>query len=88
LFPGDRAEINQIFYQHEKTGPQGQVNVSRLCHGFFVFKNTNSKDQIPNKFQNSMTKTFQTEKMFGLSNFGYLNLFDNWNLMFVISISE
>jgi hypothetical protein len=40
------------------------------------------------KFQWSMTKTFQDEKLSGFSNFGYWDLFDFWNLIFGISIGE
>jgi len=35
-----------------------------------------------------MTKTFQAEALFEFSNFGHWNLFDIWNLTFVISTSE
>jgi len=34
-----------------------------------------------------MTKTFQDETLFGFSNFGHWNLFDIWNLIFLISIT-
>jgi len=35
-----------------------------------------------------MTKTFQDETLFGYSNFGFWDLFDIWNLIFDISISQ
>jgi len=65
----------------------------------FVSKITNSKRQINPpaiarheraglKFQYSMTKTFNDKTSFGFSNFGYWNLFDNWDLIFGISISQ
>jgi hypothetical protein len=54
-----------------------------------------SKIQIPStklqtnlKFQYSMTKTFQDKALFGFSNFGHWNLFDIWDLIFGISISQ
>jgi len=53
------------------------------------------KIQIPStklqtnlKFKFSMTKTFHDETLFNFSNFGHWNLFDIWNLTFVISTSE
>jgi len=35
-----------------------------------------------------MTKTFQDKALFGFSNFGHWNLFDIWDLMFGISITQ
>jgi len=35
-----------------------------------------------------MTKTFQDKTLFGFSNFGHWNLFDIWDLIFGISISQ
>jgi hypothetical protein len=45
-----------------------------------------TKLQINFKFQYSMTKTFQDETLFGISNFGHWDLFDIWDLIFGISI--
>ena len=46
-----------------------------------------TKLQINLKFQYSMTKIFQDETLFGFSNFGHWDLFDIWNLIFLISIN-
>jgi len=56
----------------------------------FVSKNTNSSTKLQTnlKFQYSMTKTFQNKTLFGFSNFGHWNLFDIWDLIFGISISQ
>jgi len=35
-----------------------------------------------------MTKTFQYKILFGFSNFGHCNLFDIWDLIIGISISQ
>jgi len=43
-----------------------------------------TKLQINLKFQYSMTKTFQDEILFGISNFGHWKLFDICDLIFVI----
>jgi len=43
-----------------------------------------TKFQINLKLQYSMTKTFQDETVFGISNFGHCKLFDICDLLFVI----
>jgi len=43
-----------------------------------------TKLQINLKSQYSMTKTFQDETLFGISNFGHWKLFDICDLIFVI----
>jgi len=61
-----------------------------LCLGFLCLKVQipSTKLQINLKFQYSMTKTFQDKTLFGFSNFGHWNLFDIWDLIFGISISQ
>jgi len=44
--------------------------------------------QINLKFQYSISKNFQDKKLFGFSNFGHWNLFDIWDLIFGISITQ
>ena len=74
----------------EKPGPLGQVRVLRLCLEVLCLKSQipSTKLQINLKFQNSMTKTFQGETLFGFLNFGHWKLFVICNLIFVILIIQ
>jgi len=55
----------------------------------FVSKNTNSKHQIPSKSQIPIFNDQNLPKtLFGFLNFGHWNLFDIWDLIFGISISQ
>jgi hypothetical protein len=75
-----------ILFCPEKPGPLGQVRDRWLCLGVLCLKSQipSTKLQINFKFQYSMTKTFQDETLFGISNFGHWKLFDICDLIFVI----
>ncbi|MBW2679914.1 MAG: hypothetical protein JRD01_04075 [Deltaproteobacteria bacterium] len=79
-------DLNQVLFCPEKLGPLGQVRDRWLCLGVLCLKSQipSTKLQINLKFQYSMTKTFQDEILFGISNFGHWKLFDICDLIFVI----
>ena len=70
----------------EIPGPLGQGRVVRLCLGVLSLnlQNPSTKSQINFKFQNSMTKTFSDEALFGFLNFGHCYLFNICGLIIVI----
>jgi len=62
--------------------------MARPCFLFRKIQFSSTKLQINLKFQYPMTKTFQDKALFGFSNFVHWDLFDIWDLVFGISITQ
>jgi len=69
---------NLILWDRRRSRPAG-VRDGWLCFGVFLKSQIPStKIQINHKLQYSMTKTFQDETLFGISNFDHWKLFGIW----------
>jgi len=79
-----------ILFRLEKYSPLGKAEIFGYSFKILCLKIQipSTKSQLNLKFQYSITKTFQHEMLFGFSNFGHWYLFDIWDLIFGISISQ
>jgi len=94
--PAYYSNLENLVLRDRRRSRPGGVRDGWLCFGVFLKSQIPStppkrqragKIQINHKPQYSMTKTFQDETLFGISNFGHWKLFVICNLEFVISIS-